>query len=458
MRLLSQLSPAPRTAGGLLCTAGLVLIVLPAPFAPALGVELLASGFWWWARATGEPARHVPRWSWLRRPATALWLAAAIEATLRGPAAGGWVPPATLGFWWRLEAVAVVWAALELLAALPLTRPYSDLPGPLDERGFWLPALLPVAGFLVLWRQASRWLDVGEVRDLAALLLLLTASLAAVRAFGRRRWTAGLRWLVVCDGGLAGALLASRTMLPADVALLWIGACGTHTYLLVAELEGATPRRGPVLATLWRATAATSSTALGWPLLAGAAGLTPGRAILVFLLGGLSIGLSSWVNVARMVEAPERRSLARPGSGLSLSRVAPAFLLSGVPVALVSAWWAGFAPRWPVALLALAPSVLGTGTALLTFRSPAGTGAPEAEAGAGPAADRWARAGRAARLAARRLFRGVTAIERALVAGVLRLLRTLAFPLRDLHTGDAQEYILFLVGVALLAALFPLLR
>ena len=38
------------------------------------------------------------------------------------------------------------------------------------------------------------------------------------------------------------------------------------------------------------------------------------------------------------------------------------------------------------------------------------------------------------------------------------LLRALGAPLRDLHTGDAQEYLLFLVGVAVLALLLPLLR
>jgi hypothetical protein len=44
------------------------------------------------------------------------------------------------------------------------------------------------------------------------------------------------------------------------------------------------------------------------------------------------------------------------------------------------------------------------------------------------------------------------------VSGAARLVRVLATPLRDLHTGDAQEYVLFLVGVAVLAILLPLLR
>ena len=34
----------------------------------------------------------------------------------------------------------------------------------------------------------------------------------------------------------------------------------------------------------------------------------------------------------------------------------------------------------------------------------------------------------------------------------------LGAPARDLHTGDAQEYLLFLVGLAVLALLLPLLQ
>jgi len=447
MRTPSLSRPDARLAGGMLCAAGFALLFARDRFAPALGIELLAAAFWWWARATEEPAVHVPRWAWLRRPATALWLAAAIETVLPAPGGAFAAPPATLEFCWRLEAVLVVWAALELLAALPLTRPYSDLPGPLVERGFWLPALLPSAGFLLLWRQAPIWLDVDVVRDVAALLLLLTATLAALRAFGRRRWTAGLRWLVVWDGALAGVLLASRAIPAPIVALLWAGACGTHTYLLVAELGGATPRRGPVMATLWRATAWTTSTALAWPLLIWAGGAGPHRGLIVLALGGASMALAAWVDVARMPEAPERRTIARPGSGLALGRIAPAFVLAGVPLAFASAWWLGYAADWRLSLLALVPALLGGGTALLTFRS-------TARAEPGP----WARAGQWARRAARRFFRMVVGLERALVAGAGRLLLALATPLRDLHTGDAQEYVLFLAGVAVLAALLPLLR
>jgi hypothetical protein len=443
MRPLTRPFLGPGLAGGLLCAAGLALVAFPASIAPALGVELLAAGFWWWARAGAEPERQVPRWRWLRRPATALWLAAAIELTLPG-GGGPSVPPATLAFAARIEAIAVVWAALELLAALPQARPFSDLPGPLVGHGPWLPALLPAAGFVLLWRQAPRWLDVDEVRVGAGLLLLLTAVLAALRAYGRRRWTAALRWMVVFDGALAGVLLASRAVTSWIAVVLWAAACGTHTYLLAAERGGSTPRRGPVLALIWRATAWVSTAALGWPLLAAAGSESPRRAALILVLGGLPVALGSWVNVARLTEAPERRAFARPPSGLMLSRTAPAILLAGVPVALASAWWVGFAPRGDFALLALAPAALGGGLALLTLRP----------ARPGPAA----RAGQAARHGARRLFRAVVGFERTLVATAARLVGALGVPLRDLHTGDAQEYVLFLVGVAVLAILLPLLR
>jgi hypothetical protein len=52
----------------------------------------------------------------------------------------------------------------------------------------------------------------------------------------------------------------------------------------------------------------------------------------------------------------------------------------------------------------------------------------------------------------------VAAFERQLAGAVAALLRALGAPARDLHAGDAQEYLLFLVGVCLLALVVPLLR
>ena len=103
-----------------------------------------------------------------------------------------------------------------------------------------------------------------------------------------------------------------------------------------------------------------------------------------------------------------------------------------------------FAPRPLFALLALVPPLVGGALALLVLRA----GEPDA----------GMRAGQRAQHAARGLFRIVIVAERALVGALARLLRLLATPLRDLHTGDAQEYLLFLVGVAVLAILLPLLQ
>ena len=82
-----------------------------------------------------------------------------------------------------VEAAAVVWAGLELLAALPLARAFSDLPGPFLGMRPWLPALLPAAGFAVLWRHSRHWIDVPEARSVAIVLLMITAVLAVLRAY-----------------------------------------------------------------------------------------------------------------------------------------------------------------------------------------------------------------------------------------------------------------------------------
>jgi hypothetical protein len=90
-----------------------------------------------------NPAEQVARWSWLRRPAGALWLAVAIQQVIprcRSCHALHLGHAAVLKW---AQSLAVVWAGLELLAALPLARAYSDVPGPLIAMRPWLPALLP---------------------------------------------------------------------------------------------------------------------------------------------------------------------------------------------------------------------------------------------------------------------------------------------------------------------------
>ena len=91
--------------------------------------------------------------------------------------------------------------------ATDVYRP-ADLTGPLPAIGPWLPAMLPAAGFLVLWRQGAVWTGAPLVREVAGLALALAAALAVLRAYTRRTWTASLRWLAVFDSALAALLVA----------------------------------------------------------------------------------------------------------------------------------------------------------------------------------------------------------------------------------------------------------
>ena len=52
----------------------------------------------------------------------------------------------------------------------------------------------------------------------------------------------------------------------------------------------------------------------------------------------------------------------------------------------------------------------------------------------------------------------MTAFERRIVDTLGGALRAVVAPMRDLHTGDAQEYLLFLVGLSVLALVLPFLR
>src|SRR3989442_2083607 len=140
--------PGARVTGMLLCVPGLLLLWWPSLWAAAGGLELVATAFGVWAGGASDPVREVPRWSWLRRPAAALWLAAGIHAAIPGLQHDAvWLRP-SLDLWRRVDAPAVAWAGLELVAALPLPRPYSDLPGPLLPILPWLPLTLPAAGFV----------------------------------------------------------------------------------------------------------------------------------------------------------------------------------------------------------------------------------------------------------------------------------------------------------------------
>jgi hypothetical protein len=468
---LTRLTPNPRLIGGILCAVGLALMWTPGLIVAALGAELIAAAFWVWARATDDPKEQVARWAWLRRPAQALWLAAAIEILL----------PELLGFgsgrgsavellrW--LQAGAVAWAGLELLAALPLARPYSDLSGPLLAIRPWLPAILPAAGFMLLWRHQSEWVGVPRVRDLTSVLLLVTAILAALRAFGRLQWLVSLRWLLVSDSALA-ALLVARGVVGAEVArLLWLAACGGRTFLLASELRSAAPRRGPFISLLWRTAGWVSSTCLSWPLLVALArggGAAAGLAI----VAAFPVAITAWVIVSRLEEAPERRMMVRPGPPLTLGHAAALITTLIGTSALATAWWLGLRAPWGTAVLALAPSLLaGAGAAVVLHwrRQHAGitAGAPGVIVDPAQSPERVLAGARLAALErvserlrsfARTLFRWITGFERRTVGWLERFGRTLISPLHDLHTGDAQEYLLLLIGLSMLALVMPLLQ
>ncbi len=456
-----------RVPGFLAIAGSLALLGLPGLLAAALGLELLAAGFWWWSRLGDDRREQLARWAWLRRPALALWLALALATALPAAPSGGAAPapsavletpqltappePGTrdpLAPLRSLEALAVLWAALELLGALPASRPYPDLTGPLPTAGPWLPAVLPASGFLVLWQHVDAWTTAPWSREVAEAALLLAAGLAVLRAFTRRSWTASLRWLVVCDSALAGLLLAFDVVPREAVFLLWLAAAGGRLVALAAELRGAAARRGPQLASLWRAAAWTAGASLAWPLLLGTAFAGAEFHPLPLVLIGAPVFLASRISLRRLVEAPERRALARRDPARVLSILAALATLALGPAALALAWWVGFEASFPGALVALLPPLFGAWPV------------PRARAGGEvPAVLRAPiRAGASARDFALRVFSSVVLVERRLARLPAALMRALGVPLSGLHTGDAQEYLLFLVGVGVLALLLPLLR
>lgn len=456
-----------RYAGAVCASIGVILLTIPRVAWAALGLELMALAFWLWARALPDRGEQIGRWTWLRRPAMALWLAAALFLALpelrlvfapvpAPPPLDVFIPPAFLPapppasrdpmlMLRTIASLAVLWAGLELMAALPLSRPFPDLSGPARGVGPWVTALLPVTGFLVLWRQAPLWTVAPLVREIATLALMLTAVLATLRAYSRRSLTATLRWLVVYDSTLASMLVARNVVSGEIAALLWLGTAGGRLIALAAELGGQAARRGPALTRLWRVAGWVAGTALAWPLLADVA-FAEGRFHAVeFGVIAAPVFLASFIWLKRVVEAPERRALRRHEDRAPLvSRIgAVATLLVG-PVSLAWAWWRGFDVGGAAAGLALLPALLAWWPVRRMHEE-----VPEGPAETTPGGTRDF---------ALSTFRAVTLIERQLAAAVAGVARALGAPARDLHSGDAQEYLLFLVGVAVLALLLPVLR
>ena len=439
----------PGIAGAIACVSGLALLVVPSLLACALGLELLSAAFWLWARTAADGREQLPRWEWLRRPAMAAWLAFAVDAVLPGITRDPLLlsAPRLAPLLW-LEAAAIVWAGLELVAALPLARPYSDFAGPYEAMRPWIPVVLPSAGFLVLWTQAAHWVRVPGVRDVAVTLLVITALLSALRAFARRGWTASLRWLCVTQTSLALLPLAQRTVHPQALFLLWLGAFGGPAFVLAGELSGASPRRGKFNARLWRAAGWVSASCVAWPaLVVFATGRAGTVSVPLYIATAVSAGFAAWIMVGRLEVAPERRRLMRPGSGGTSGRIAAVIVLALGPLGLLIAWWFNFEPAWVPSVMSLAPVVIG---GLLAVAPRQKQLVHLAHRLKGPALG--------LRMAAGTAFRWSVRTEQAALRAVLSFARILGAPLRDLHTGDAQEYLLLLAGVSVLALLLPLLR
>ena len=424
-------------AAAALCAAGFALLLVPRLVFAALGVECLAAAVWLSARAARAPAAPLRRWEWLRRPATAMWVATLFQilerVVIRDGIATEGLPYLFVQTTGRL---AVCWAGLDLIGALPGARTFSDRSGPLPGGGFRMPALLPPAGALLFLRQSADWSIDFRGIDVVQVVLVLAALIAVLRAFGRSSWRRCLRWLLVTECALA-ALLTAVAVLRSSVALaLWAGACGGLALWLIAEHRGAALRRSPDLIQLWRLAGWTSTTTLGWPLLLGYVHGLQRRSILALLVAVVG-ALVAWIVVRRPQPAPERRGLGRPTPLVTFYRLAAVVTLLLGPMSLVAAWSMGFRAPLAEGLLALLPFVIGGGLAALPMPPLPGL---------------------AVRGFAHTLFHVVARVEHQLVVRTGRSGRMLASPLRDLHTGDAQEYLLFLVGMCVLMLLIPVLQ
>jgi len=98
-------------------------------------------------------------------------------------------------------------------------------------------------------------------------------------------------------------------------------------------------------------------------------------------------------------------------------------------------------------VIALAPALLGGLFAVAPRQKPLARAAARLQR---PTA--WLR------VAAGTFFRRAVRIEQAALGALLAVAQAFGAPLRDLHTGDAQEYLLLLAGVSFLSLLLPLLR
>jgi hypothetical protein len=227
-----------------------------------------------------------------------------------------------------------------------------------------------------------------------------------------------------------------------------MGACGGHALLLAGELSGAGARRAAQPRGLWRLAVWIALASLSLPVIATLGFGVAGAANLILaLVAAVAVAFASLVSVRRIVPAPDRRTILRRESAVPLVQVGALGVLIAGPLALLFSWWAGFEPRALDALASLVPAAVGGWAAGLVANP------------LSPLQTTWVtRFGKASRYVALVLFHGLLAIEAALRGLLRRIALAFGAPARDLHTGDAQEFLLFLAGVAVLAVVLPLLR
>ena len=256
-------------AGAAVATVGVRLLLLPGWRGRRSGWSWWRLAFWLWARSLPDRAEQLARWGWLRRPPMALWLAAALFMALPElKLVFSTVPAAAPSGLYlcrprscrrrcpcratrccccgRLASLAVLWAGLELMAALPLSRPFPDLTGPArrSARGsppsFRSPASSCCGGRPRLWTRGA-----AGARDRDARAHAGRRAGALLRAFSRalaHGHAALARW---CTTRRSRRCSWRATWCTArSPALLWLGAAGGRLIALAAELRGQAARRG----------------------------------------------------------------------------------------------------------------------------------------------------------------------------------------------------------------------
>jgi hypothetical protein len=212
--------------------------------------------------------------------------------------------------------------------------------------------------------------------------------------------------------------------------------------LLWTEVRGATARRSAPLRAAWRLLGWATGAALGWAVVLSLALRGGALGVLGLAVTLAASGSAAGLAVARIQPATERRALPRRKEALPIAVTAGLALLWGAFAGAGRAWAGGlWAAGGLVAGLALAGGAGHLATHLRREEP----------------AERMARLGRAARNAARSSYEALVRFEHGAFGLLPRSAQGLLAPLRDLHTGDAQEYLMLLMALVAVALLLTFL-